>query len=145
MQYTAGNIKRVFMVRFDHEDDLLDALLKLVKSENIRAGWFQLIGGVGNAEIVTGPVRPTVPPVPVWHQLDKPTEIIAAGSIAWCEGEPLLHVHGAAGNSEIVKVGCLRKQLEVYLLIEAVIFEFEEMSVCRKWFDSGQFNRLEIA
>lgn len=132
------------MIRFDHDDDVLEELKWLVKKENIKAGWFQLIGGVGKAEIVTGPMRPTVPPVPVWHQLDKANEIIAAGSIAWCEEEPALHVHGAAGNSDTTKVGCLRKKLQVYLLIEAVIFEFDGMEVCRQWFADGQFNRLEL-
>lgn len=132
------------MVRFDHEDDVLVELKSLVKQENIRAGWFQLIGGIGKGEIVTGPLRPTVPPVPVWHELDTANEIIAAGSIAWCEKEPALHVHGAAGNSEITKVGCLRKQLKVYMLVEAVIFEFDDMQVCRQWFTDGQFNRIEL-
>ena len=62
MEYRKGNIGRVFSVRFDEGDLFLEELIGLIKKENIRNGWFHIIGGLREADVVTGPREPTMPP-----------------------------------------------------------------------------------
>ena len=62
MEYRKGTIKRVFSVRFDEDDLFLEELIGLIKKENIRNGWFHIIGGLREADVVTGPREPTMPP-----------------------------------------------------------------------------------
>lgn len=144
MEYQRGNLGRVFMIRFDHEEDILENLKDLVKKENVRTGWFQLLGGMRSGEVVTGPEAPTVPPVPVIQNIDQAQEVIATGSILWNDEDPVLHVHGGMGSKAGAMIGCLRKDLKVYLLIEAVVFEFTNMNIKRNWYPEGEFNRMEF-
>ncbi|NOQ45153.1 MAG: DUF296 domain-containing protein [Desulfobulbaceae bacterium] len=144
MEYQSGTVDRVFYVRFDHDDDLLEGLMKLVQKEKIRCGWFQIFGGMRNADVVTGPKEPTVPPEPVWQQVDDTREIIGTGSIFFDGKEPKIHLHAAMGHHGDTLTGCVRKNTRVYLLIEAVLFEVAGMTITRPWFEEGQFNRPAI-
>ncbi len=144
MEYCKGEVGRIFVVRFDHEDKLLDELTELIKKEKITTGWIQLLGGMRRAEIVTGPETPVMPPKPVWSQVENAQELLASGSILWDDEKPILHLHGAMGSKDGTMVGCLRKAVETYLLIEAVIFEFNGVDAFRKWYPEGEFNRMEF-
>ena len=144
MEYCKGEVGRVFVVRFDHEDKLLDELTELVIKEKILTGWIQLLGGMRRAEIVTGPEKPIMPPKPIWSKIETAQELLASGSILWDEEKPILHLHGAMGSKDGTVVGCLRKAVETYLLVEAVIFEFNGIGAFRKWYPEGEFNRMEF-
>ncbi len=43
MDYKVGSIGRVFIARIDHDEDLLDELVKLARSEEIKQAFFMLI------------------------------------------------------------------------------------------------------
>lgn len=144
MQYSKGQVGRVFMVQFDHHDDILQNLKEMIIKEDIRAGWIQLLGGIRSGEVVTGPEEPTIPPVPVWNRFSDAHELVASGSILWNEEEPVLHMHGAMGNKDGQTIGCMRKGLKVYLLIEAVIFEFSQIDIRRKWYEEGEFYKMKF-
>lgn len=144
MEYCRGDVGRVFMVRFDHEDNLLDELSELITKEQIRAGWIQLLGGMRRAEVVIGSEIPVMPPKPIWNKIENTQELLASGSILWDEENPILHLHGAMGSKDGTIVGCLRNVVETYLLIEAVIFEFKGVDAFRKWYPKGEFNRIEF-
>lgn len=72
MEYRSGSMNRVFLVRFDQGDDFLAGLLEVVKKEEIKNGWFHCIGGLAEADVVIGPKEPTMPPAPIWQQVDSP-------------------------------------------------------------------------
>ena len=91
--------------------------------------------------MVIGPKEPTMPPVPVWHQVDEARELFACGSVFWEDEEPRLHLHGAMGHHGETLTGCIRRNTEVYLLVEAVLFEIEGMEITRPWYPAGGFNR----
>ena len=76
MDYRQGTTGRIFSIRFDDGDDFLEELLGIIRKENIRQGWFQVIGGLRQAEFVTGPKEPVMPPEPVWDSVDGARETL---------------------------------------------------------------------
>lgn len=141
MEYTQGEIGRVFYARFDHGEDILKGLTTLAEKENIRCGWFQLFGGLLSADVVIGPEQPVMPPVPVWQQVENAREVLGVGSIFFDGDKPILHLHAAMGHHGETLTGCVRKHTEVYLVIEVVIYELKGMGITRPWFEQGGFNR----
>lgn len=141
MEYATGEVGRVFYVRFDHGDDVLAGLSQLVKKEQVNNGWFQLFGGLLSADVVIGPEEPVMPPKPVWKRVDDGREALGVGSIFFDGDTPLLHLHASLGHQGETLTGCVRKHTEVYLLIEAVVYELKGMDITRPWFEKGGFNR----
>ena len=143
MDYACGTAGRIFTIRFDHGDDFLTELTKLAQKETIRAGWFNLIGGVRNADVVTGPKEPTMPPEPVWATIDGAREVVGIGSIFWDENnEPKIHLHTSLGHHGDTMTACVRKGTKTYLILEAYLVEIIGINASRPWFPEGQFNRL---
>ncbi len=126
MKYTSANLKRILIVEFEHGDDLIEQLTALVKKEHILGGAILLIGAMKKATIVVGPEKISVPPVPVWKNFDDGREILGVGTIFWKENEPKIHIHAGFGRGDDVLIGCVRKNTEVYLVVECVIFEFDK-------------------
>jgi len=81
MDYQKGYIKRVFIVRVDHNEDLLSELSELALKEQIKSAFFIMLGAMGSAQLVTGPKEKTVPPAVVWSSFDDAKEIIGVGNI----------------------------------------------------------------
>ena len=123
MQYRTGSIGRVFVLKFEDGDDLLEGVTKVVKTESVKAGFFYLLGGMRAAEMVTGPEEPVLPPVPVWEGFTDGREVLGIGSVFLKDGEPAIHLHGAVGKGKTTLTGCLRKDTKVFLVVEAVILE----------------------
>ena len=46
--------------------------------------------------------------------------------------EPKVHLHGAFGKRDNVRVGCLREKAETFLVLEAVIVEIEGVNAVRE-------------
>ena len=145
MEYRTGSVGRVFSVRFDEGDLFLEELLHLIKTENIHCGWFNVLGGLREADVVTGPKEPTMPPEPVWSQVRGAREVLGVGSIFWDEDEPRIHLHAAMGHHGDTLTACVRKGTKVYLVLETVIFELSGIDASRPWYQEGGFNRLTYA
>lgn len=125
MEYTKGQIKRVILARFDDGDILIDEIKKLAKKERISAGVIILIGALRKGHIVTGPKEPKIPPEPHWERFKDAWEVAGLGTIFKGQKGPEVHIHGALGKGKKTLAGCIRKDSEVFLLIEAVIFELK--------------------
>jgi len=143
MEYRTGKIGRIVVIRFDDGDDLLQELTKVVKTEDIRAGWFTLLGGLRQAAVVTGPKEPTIPPEPVWATVDGAREVVGLGSVFWDDtGEPKIHLHASLGHHGQTMTACVRKGTRTYLVLEAYLTEITDIQAIRPWFATGRFNRL---
>ncbi|MDH3360448.1 MAG: DUF296 domain-containing protein [Desulfobulbaceae bacterium] len=142
MDYRSGKVGRVFAVRFDEGDDFLTELTDLITKENIRSGWFHVIGGLREAGVVTGPQKPVMPPDPVWAELDSVRETLGTGTIFWDNNEPKIHLHAALGHHGDTLTACVRKNTKVYLVLEVFIIETEGINATRPWYEKGGFNRL---
>ena len=143
MEYRAGTVNRVFSIRFDEGEDFLEGMLELIKKENIRNGWFHVIGGIREIDLVIGPKEPVMPPDPVWQEMRDVRETIGSGSVFWDEkDEPRIHLHAALGHHGQTVTGCLRKGSKVYLILEVILFEMTGFNASRPWYPEGGFNRL---
>ncbi len=142
MEYRQGTIGRVFIVRFDEGDPFLEELIALIRKENIRSGWFHVLGGLREADVVTGPREPTMPPDPVWSEIRGAREVFGTGSVFWDGSEPKIHLHAAMGHHGETLTGCVRKGTKVYLVLEVMLIELEGIDAARPWYEEGGFNRL---
>jgi len=142
MEYKSGTIGRFFSVRLDEGDDFLSALRSLVIKEKINHGIFHVIGGLREADVVTGPREPVMPPDPIWQEVREVKEVLGTGSIAWEDDEPRIHFHAAMGHHGDTLTGCVRKGTKVYLVLEIYIFEISGFNASRPWYEKGGFNRL---
>ncbi len=132
MKYQTGRQGRVIVVRFEDRDDVIGGLSEIAKKEGIKAGIVQIVGGMREGDIVVGPESEEMPPKPVWKSLGESHEVFGFGTIFWQGDEPKIHFHGAFGKKEMVKVGCLRKNSETFLVLEAVIIEIEGIDAKRE-------------
>ncbi|HEX9861149.1 MAG TPA: DUF296 domain-containing protein [Nitrospirota bacterium] len=123
MEYRTGGIGRVFIVRFDDGDDLLESIKDLARKESIRAATIQLLGGMQCAAMVCGPKEPVTPPEPIWEGFSDGREVLGVGTLFLAGDEPAIHLHGAVGKREATLTGCIRKDAKVFLVVEAVIVE----------------------
>jgi len=125
MDYRKGSIGRVFSVRIDHGEDVLAGLSVLAIMEDIKSAFFIMLGAMGSADLVTGPKDKVVPPDIVWSKFDDVREIIGAGNIFWENGAPKIHLHGAAGSSKGITMGCIRKAAQAFMVVEIFIVEMD--------------------
>jgi len=132
MKYQVGKTGRVVIARFEDKEDVLGNLCSIAKKENIRAAVVYLVGGMREGKIVVGPEKDAMPPVPVWKELGESHEIVGVGTIFYQGDEPKVHLHGAFGKKDMVKVGCLREKSETFLVLEAIIVEIEGVNALRE-------------
>lgn len=135
MQYSEGQIGRVFVVRIDDGEDMLLSLRQFVLDKNIRAGSIHFLGALMNGRMVTGPEEPVIPPVPHFVMFEGGWEVFGIGTIYPGEGGPHIHYHASVGRSGHALTGCLREKATTYLVVEAVIMEFTGLSARREFDD----------
>jgi uncharacterized protein len=131
MEYVKGRIGRVFTVRIDHTDDLIMELIKFAELEHIESAFFTLLGASREGKLVTGPKESVLPPDPLWSGFNDVHEILGIGNIFLEDGKPKIHLHVGAGRGDSVKLGCLRGQSEVFMVVEALVLEVEGLSAIR--------------
>lgn len=125
MDYRKGSIGRVFTVRIDHGEDVFGELSGLALKENISSAFFIMLGAMGSAKLVTGPEEKVIPPTVVWSEFNDVHEIIGAGNIFLENGSPKIHLHGAAGSSKGITMGCIRKEASAFMVVEVFIVEMD--------------------
>lgn len=125
MEYAKGRIGRVFTVRIDHGDDLILELIKLAELEKIESAVFMLLGALKEGNLVVGPKENKRPPEPVWFGFNDAHEILGIGDIFQEDGKPKIHLHAGIAREDSIKLGCLRGESEVFMVVEVFIFELE--------------------
>ncbi len=123
MQYQKGSIGRVIVAKIEHGDDLLVELKGLLQKEEIKAGIMFMIGALQAGSLVVGPETSSVPPNPVWKAFQDGREILGIATIFSDEDEPVIHLHTSLGRGNETWTGCLRKDAQVYLVVEVIILE----------------------
>jgi predicted DNA-binding protein with PD1-like motif len=133
MQYTEGQIGRVFVVRIDDGEDMLISLRQFISDKSIQAGTILFLGALMNGRMVTGPEDPVIPPVPHFVLFEGGWEVFGVGTIYPGESGPHIHYHASVGRSGHALTGCLREKAITYLIVEAVIMEFNGLSARREF------------
>jgi len=133
VKYQTGDVGRVIVARFEDGEDILENLIMVAKKENIKNAVFHLVGGIRQGRVVVGPAKEELPPEPVWKEIQESHELLGAGTIFLQGDEPKIHLHGAFGKKDMVKVGCLRGKSETFLVLEAVIIELRGIDAKREF------------
>jgi hypothetical protein len=133
MQYTEGQLGRVFVVRIDDGEDMLLSLRQFVDDKGIQVGSLIFLGALMNGRMVTGPEEPVKPPVPHFVMFEGGWEVFGVGTIYPGDDGPHIHYHASVGRCGHALTGCLREKATTYLIVEAVIYEFTGLSARREF------------
>ena len=131
MQYSEGQLGRVFVVRIDDGEDFLAAIQKFVQDTKIQVGTILFLGALRNARMVTGPEEPVIPPDPHFVMFEGGWETFGIGTIYPGEKGPMIHYHTSVGRAGHALTGCLRDVATTYLMIEAIVLEINGINVRR--------------
>src|SRR3990172_917165 len=123
MRYKAGTVGRVVLAPLVHGGQGVAAGAGPCGRGGIVSGWFFLFGAIQRGKLVAGPRDATLPPDPVWREFTDPFEIVGMGSIAAGDGPPSIHLHSSLGRGKEVLTGCIRKEGEAFIVVEAMILE----------------------
>ncbi|MCX5668605.1 MAG: DUF296 domain-containing protein [Candidatus Omnitrophica bacterium] len=144
MQYTQGTIGRVFLVKFQDGDILIDNLTELAKQEQIKAASVIFIGALKQGDLVTGPKQPVIPPEPNKVVFKDGWEVMGIGTIFTNSKGPQMHIHASMGKKNKVLTGCVRGKSKVFLVIEAVILELKGIKASKDIDPKTGLNLLRI-
>lgn len=125
MKYTKGSIGRVFVLKFDNDDILLDNLSVFAKKEKLKAATIIFIGALRKGDLVTGPKKPVIPPEPNTVYFNDAWEVMGIGTIFTNKTGPQIHIHSSMGKKQKVLTGCVRGKSKVFLVVEAIVFELK--------------------
>ena len=126
MQYSEGRLGRVFVIRLEDGEDLIESIQRFVERMEVSAGMIHFLGALREGRLITGPKEPEIPPAPPFVQeLEGAWETFGVASVYPGEGgKPAVHLHASAGHDDRALTGCLREKATTYLVVEAVVFEF---------------------
>lgn len=144
MKYTKGSVGRVFLLKFEDNDILIDKLGVFAKKERIKAATMIFIGALRKGDLVTGPRRPVIPPQPNKVVFKDGWEVMGIGTIFMNSKGPQIHIHSSMGKKNKSLTGCVRGKSRVFLVIEAVVFELKGVKAGKDIDLSTGLNLLNI-
>lgn len=144
MNYTKGKIGRVFLLKFNDDDVLLDELDRFARKEKLKAASLVFLGALKKGDLVTGPKKPVIPPEPNWTNFKDAWEVMGIGTIFANRSGPQIHIHTSMGKSTKTLTGCVRKKSKVFLVIEAVVFELKGIKATKAIDPKTGLNLLKI-
>jgi hypothetical protein len=144
MQYTQGNLGRIFLLKFDDDDLLIEKLADFTKKEKIKAATMVFIGALKKGLLVTGPKKPVIPPEPNQVNFKDGWEVMGIGTIFTNKTGPQIHIHGSMGKQQKTLIGCVRGKSKVFLVIEAIVFELKGVRAAKSIDPKTGLNLLKI-
>ena len=167
MKSTAANLGRVFILRLEDGEVLNETLETFAREQNIERALVFFVGGAADgSKLVVGPahddgkaavgerdagrgeVEGTVVDgavVPLIHTLSGAQETLGVGTLIADEaGQPILHMHAAAGREGAATVGCTRAGMKTWLVGEVVILEILGTQALRKVDPATGFQLLSV-
>ena len=144
MRYTRGSIGRIFLLKFEDDDIVLNELDKFARHEKLKAATFIFLGALKKGHIVTGPKKPVIPPEPNWKKFKDGWEVMGVGTIFTNKKGPQIHIHASMGKKDKVITGCVRKDSKAFLVIEAIVFELKGVKATKAIDPKTGLNLLNI-
>ncbi len=146
MRYSQAGLGRVFVLRLENGDMLHEAIEGFSRDKSIASGVVIMVGGAGSgSRLVVGPKNPNAENIePMELLLKNAHEIVGTGTIFPDKnGNPVSHIHIAAGRRRRTRTGCIRRGVETWLVVEAVIFELVDSTAKRITDPDTGFDLLE--
>ncbi|MFA6349717.1 MAG: DUF296 domain-containing protein [Candidatus Omnitrophota bacterium] len=144
MKYTKGSIGRIFLIKFENNEVLLDKLSELVRKEGVKAATLIFLGALRKGLLVTGPKKPVIPPQPNKINFKDGWEVMGIGTVFTNKLGPQIHIHGAMGKKLKTLTGCVRGNSRVFLVIEAVLMELKGVKAGKDIDPATGLNLLRI-
>jgi len=144
MKYTKGSLGRVFLLKFENNDILIDSLSLFVKKERIKAAAMIFIGALRKGDLVTGPKKPVIPPQPNKVVFKDGWEVMGIGTVFVNSRGPQIHIHSSMGKKNKSLTGCVRGKSKVFLVIEAVVLELKGIKASKDIDPRTGLNLLNI-
>jgi|ERR1035437_2032472 predicted DNA-binding protein with PD1-like motif len=144
MIYTSAKINRTFVIKFENNDNLIMELEKLIKKEKVKTGFFMFLGGLKKGDIVCGPKKPVIPPEPNWVSFRDGWEVFGTGSVFEGKGSPQIHMHASMEKKTKTLIGCVRKNAEVFITIEAFLIELTGIKARKEIDEKTGINMLKL-
>lgn len=146
MQYSEGQIGRVFAIRLEHGDPLPESLQDFAAEKSISAGIAVMVGGAEDgSKLVVGPEDgDELPANPMVTALSGAHETAAVGTIfPDADGTPVLHMHAACGRGHSTITGCIRNGIVTWHVLEVVLIEIAGVEAARLADEETGFTLLE--
>lgn len=144
MKYTQTELGRVFILKFDDGDIVLDKISEFAGKEKIKAASFIFIGALREGKIVTGPKKPVIPPDPNWKVFKDGWEVLGIGTVFADKKGPQIHIHTSMGKKAAALTGCVRKDTKVFLVLEVILFELKNAKASKDLDPATGLNLLKI-
>ncbi len=144
MEYTQGKIGRIFLLKFNDNDVLLDKLSSFAGKEKLKAATMVFIGALKKGELVTGPKKPVIPLKPNKVYFKDAWEVMGVGTIFSNTSGHQIHIHGSMGKKLKTLTGCVRGKSRVFLVIEAIVFELKGLKATKVIDPKTGLNLLKI-
>jgi predicted DNA-binding protein with PD1-like motif len=134
MQYSEGNLGRIFALRLEDGEPMPQTLESFLAERGITHGLAFMVGGADDgSKLVVGPEEGRALPVhPMVAALVGVHEILGVGTIFPDEtGRPVLHMHGACGRKDSTITGCIRAGIMAWHILEIVVLEITGLQAAR--------------
>ena len=135
MKYAEAKQGRIFILRLEDGDVLHEVVERFAKSKKIRAAAVIAVGGADKgSRLVVGPQRGRAARiVSMQTVLDEVHEAAGVGTLFPDErGQPILHMHMAAGRKKKAVTGCVRVGVKTWHILEVILFELLRTRAVRK-------------
>lgn len=146
MKYSEAKQGRVFVIRLEDGDIVHEEIEKFAHEMSVKAAALIIIGGAeAGSKLVVGPEHGRKEPInPMEHILDNVHEIAGTGTIFPIEnGKPVLHMHMACGRGASTVTGCVRKGVQVWHIMEIILFELIDTPAIRAYESTTGFELLQ--
>jgi predicted DNA-binding protein with PD1-like motif len=140
MQYSEGQVGRVFALRLEHGEPMPESLEAFAAEREVYSGLVIMVGGVDDgSRLVVGPEDgAALPAVPMVTALSGVHEVAAVGTLfpAASEapgrpGRPVLHMHAACGRQADTTTGCIREGISTWQTLEILLIEISGLDAAR--------------
>jgi len=134
MKYSEAKSGRVFVIRLEDGDIVHEEIERFAQEKSIRSAALIVIGGADEgSRLVVGPeAGRAVPMVAMEQALENVHEVAGTGTLFPDEaGTPLLHMHMACGREGKTVTGCIRQGVQVWQVMEVILFELVDSTGAR--------------
>jgi predicted DNA-binding protein with PD1-like motif len=146
MQFSEGQLGRIFALRLEDGEPMPQTLEDFLISQGITGGLAFMVGGADSgSHLVVGPEDSRELPFnPMVTALVGAHEILGVGTIFPNEeGRPSLHMHGACGRHENTITGCVRAGIQAWHILEIVVLEITGLQAVRRLDATTGFRLLQ--
>jgi predicted DNA-binding protein with PD1-like motif len=135
MKYSEAKQGRAFVIRLEDGDILHEELERFAREQDIQAAAFMVLGGAdAGSMLIVGPEDGRSEDIaPMSRVLSNVYEACGVGTIfPDTEGNPTLHCHISCGRGDKAVAGCVRAGVQVWHVMEVILFELLESSGIRQ-------------